>query len=253
MKIIILSILFIQLSAPLQAQERDRYIIHDEKRPQPLIVKPVISGLSSLPPSDAIILFGGKDLSKWRSWSSSNSETGPAEWSVENDYFIVKKKTSGIQTIKHFGDIQLHIEWSAPIEINGQGQARGNSGVFFMTIYEVQILDSYDNTTYPDGQTAAIYGQYPPAVNVSSAPGTWQNYDIVFYRPRFDNKGNLMKPSYLTVFHNGVIVHHNRELMGPTTHKVRTPYSLHPDRLPLSLQNHGNPVRFRNVWVRELE
>jgi hypothetical protein len=134
----------------------------------------------------------------------------------------------------------------------GQDQDRGNSGVFLMGIYEVQVLDSYGNATYPDGQAGALYGQFPPLVNAVRPPGEWQSYDIVFHGPRFDAAGSTLRPARMTVFLNGVLVQDARELLGPTTHKVRTPYAAHPDKLPLSLQDHGHPVRFRNIWIREL-
>jgi hypothetical protein len=165
----------------------------------------------------------------------------------------VVPRTGGIQTAQSFGDVQLHIEWAAPAEIRGEGQGRGNSGVFFGGgRYEVQVLDSYDNRTYADGQAAALYGQYPPMVNASRPPGEWQTYDIVFRGPRFDAQGNVTRPARVTVFHNGVLVQDNTELAGPTTHQARPPYQAHPERLPISLQDHGDLVRFRNIWVREL-
>jgi hypothetical protein len=151
-----------------------------------------------------------------------------------------------------FGDVQLHIEWATPSPARGSGQARGNSGVFLMGRYEVQVLDSYQNRTYPDGQAAAIYGQYPPLVNASRPPGEWQTYDIVFRRPRFDANGALVSPARMTVFHNGVLVQDDVELTGPSGHQSRPPYERHADRLPIRLQDHGDPVRFRYIWVREL-
>lgn len=255
-KHLLILLLFVLINTGvISAQHEEKYKIHDEKRPQPTVVAHSSFSRLATAPSDAIILFDGSDLSEWVS-----STTGEkAKWTVRNNYFEVKKKTGGIRTMKEFGDVQLHIEWASPKEIEGESQGRGNSGVFFMAKpdvsygYEVQVLDSYKNPTYPDGQASAIYGQYPPQYNASAPAGEWQTYDIIFLRPRFDESGNLEKPAYLTVLHNGVLVHNNRELLGPTTHKVRMDYSAHPDRLPISLQDHGNPVRFRNIWVRDLE
>jgi hypothetical protein len=162
-------------------------------------------------------------------------------------------KTGSIRTKQGFGDCQLHVEWATPAVVVGNSQERGNSGVFLMDTYEVQVLDSYDNKTYADGSAAAVYGQYPPLVNACRKPGEWQTYDIIFHRPRFDEAGKLLSPARLTVLHNGVLVQDNVELTGPTGHHVRPPYKAHPDRLPLSLQDHGNPVRYRDVWIRSLE
>ncbi len=222
--------------------------VHDPDRPQPTIVTPGPAGASAPAPSDAVILFDGTDLSQWE-----DSKGQPARWKVENGYMEVVKKTGSILTRQKFGDCQLHLEWAAPLPAEGEGQERGNSGVFLMNTYEVQVLDCYENTTYADGMTAAIYGQYPPLVNACRPPGEWQFYDIVFHRPHFDDQGKVTEPARMTVFHNGIMVHDNVELTGPTAHKMRPPYVAHPDRLPLSLQDHGNPVRYRNIWIRELE
>jgi hypothetical protein len=163
------------------------------------------------------------------------------------------KGAGAIQTVRSFGSCQLHVEWATPSPAVGQDQDRGNSGVFLMNTYEVQVLDSYNSKTYADGMAAAIYGQYPPLVNASRKPGEWQTYDIVFHSPHFDADGTLIAPARMTVFHNGVLVHDHQELTGPTAHKARPPYKAHADRLPLSLQDHAHPVRFRNIWLRELE
>jgi hypothetical protein len=160
--------------------------------------------------------------------------------------------TGSIETARGFGDAQLHIEWRTPTPAKGEGQERGNSGVFLMGRYEVQVLDSYQNVTYPDGQAAAIYGQFPPLVNASRPPGEWQTYDIVFHAPRFDASGKLLSPARMTVLHNNVLVQDNVTLVGPTANRQQPPYSAHPDKLPISLQDHGNPMRFRNIWIREL-
>jgi hypothetical protein len=164
----------------------------------------------------------------------------------------VVAKTGSIQTKKGFGDCQLHVEWAAPSAVKGESQERGNSGVFLMNTYEVQVLDCYENKTYADGMTAAVYGQYPPLVNACRKPGEWQTYDIIFHRPLFGKDGKLAQPARMTVFHNGILVHDDVVLSGPTAHKARPPYKVHDDKLPLSLQDHGNPVRYRNIWIREL-
>ncbi|HEY8485341.1 MAG TPA: DUF1080 domain-containing protein [Longimicrobiales bacterium] len=227
----------------------DRWPVHSMERPRPPVVTPGPAPATPVPPpSDAIVLFDGRDVSKWRS-----SKGGPVQWKVENGYMEVVRGTGSIETIQGFGDVQLHIEWATPTPPRGEGQNRGNSGVFLMGRYEVQVLDSYQNDTYPDGQAGALYGQYPPLVNASRAPGEWQTYDIIFRAPRFDAQGNLVRPARVTVFHNGVLVQDNVELVGPTAHRARPPYQAHPDRLPLVLQDHGDPVRFRNIWVRELK
>ncbi|MFZ2053746.1 MAG: DUF1080 domain-containing protein [Candidatus Aminicenantales bacterium] len=225
----------------------EKWAIHDLNRPTPPVVDPGPAGPPMPAPADAVILFDGKDLSKWE-----DGKGGPAGWKVENGYAEVVAKAGSIRTKKGFGDCQLHIEWAAPVEVKGEGQERGNSGVFLMDMYEVQVLDSYNNRTYADGQAAAIYGQYPPLINACRKPGEWQSYDIVFRCPRFDAAGKLLQAARMTAFHNGVLVHDNVELTGPTAHKARPQYKAHADKLPISLQDHGNPVRYRNIWLREL-
>jgi hypothetical protein len=225
-----------------------KWKIHDADRPLPPVVDPGPAGDPVSAPSDAIVLFDGSDLSQW-----TGSKGEPARWKVENGYMEVVKKTGSVRTVRGFGDCQLHIEWSAPVPATGEGQGRGNSGVFLMEKYEVQVLDCYKNKTYADGMTAAVYGQYPPLVNACRPPGEWQAYDIIFRRPYFAEDGSLIRPALMTVFHNGILIQDNVELMGPTAHKKRDPYKAHADKLPLSLQDHGNPVRYRNVWIRELE
>ena len=225
--------------------------IHDPNRPQPRVVTPSTAGTperAGRPPSDAVVLFDGTDLSQWRTAEGG----GPARWTVRDGYMEVARGAGSIETARGFGDVQLHVEWMAPVPATGDGQNRGNSGVFLMQRYEVQVLDSYQNTTYPDGQAAAIYGQYPPLVNASRPPGEWQTYDIVFRAPRWGADGTLLRPARVTVFHNGVLVQDNVGLTGPTAHQERPPYERHEAKLPIGLQDHGNPVRFRNIWVREL-
>jgi hypothetical protein len=176
----------------------------------------------------------------------------PARWKVENGYMEVVPKTGSIRTKAHFGDCQLHREWAAPVKIEGESQGRGNSGVFLMGLYEIQVLDCYQNPTYADGTTAAIYGQFPPLVNACRKPGEWQSYDAVWVAPRFEGE-KLVRPARLTLFHDGLVVHHDTVLIGPTTHRKILEYKAHPPVGPLELQDHHNPVRFRNVWYRPLK
>lgn len=165
----------------------------------------------------------------------------------------VVKGTKDIHSVARFGDAQLHVEWATPAPAKGSDQDRGNSGVYLMGLYEVQVLDSYGNVTYPDGQAGAIYGQFAPLVNASRPPGEWQSFDIIFHRPRFGADGTLLSPATMTVLHNDVLVQDQRSLTGPTAHKTRPPYAAHADRLPILLQDHDHPVRYRNIWIRALE
>lgn len=230
------------------AQSPHEWPPHDPGRARPAVVDPGPEpAMPAPPPADAIVLFRGADLSAWRSGDAE------ARWRVADGWFEVVPTTGELATRQAFGDVQLHIEWASPATPEGDGQNRGNSGVFLMGRYEVQVLDSWDNETYADGQAAAVYGQYPPLVNASRPPGEWQSYDIIFRRPRFDDDGELLTPATLTVLHNGVLVHDAVELTGPTAHRARPDYAAHADRLPLVLQDHGQPVRFRNIWVRDLE
>lgn len=208
--------------------------------PEPPIVTP--GHESSDPPSDAIVLFDGHDLSAW--------ENG-ASWKVEDGVAIVG--SSPIQTKQSFGDCHLHIEWSAPSPPKGESQGRGNSGVYFMGLYEVQVLDSYKNETYFDGQAGAIYKQTPPMANAMRPPGEWNQYDIVFTAPRFGEDGSLLSPAYFTVIHNGVLLQNHFELAGSTNWDRPASYEPHAAKLPIMLQEHGNPVRFRNIWLREFK
>jgi prepilin-type processing-associated H-X9-DG protein len=219
-------------------------------RPQPNVVVPAPYVAPAPPPSDAVVLFDGRSLDQWKSGGTS---AGPAKWTVASGYVEVAPKTGSIVTKQTFGDVQLHIEFRTPTPPKGAGQERGNSGVFLMGLYEVQVLDSYRNITYADGHAGAIYGQFPPLVNASRPPGQWQTYDIVFHRPRFDAQGKVLAPARMTVVHNGVLVQDNVELSGPTADKRRPPYAKHPDALPLALQDHGDLVAFKNIWIRRLE
>ncbi len=226
-----------------------KWHVHDGERPQPPIVtpgEPSTLDKAGTGPSDATVLFGGKDLSKWRKADGSD-----AGWKVENGYIEVVPKTGDIFTREEFGpDVQLHIEFATPPP-EGDGQHRGNSGVFFYGKYEIQILDSYDNPTYPDGQATGIYGFMPPQVNASRPPGVWQMYDIIFEGPRFAD-GKLTKPAVVTVLHNGVVTQNHTVLIGQTPHKKVGTYTAHPEKGAIKLQDHGNPMRFRNIWIRDL-
>lgn len=218
----------------------------DMARPRPPVVTPANWGSDekpATPPSDALVLFDGTSLAKWK--SDAKKADAPADdtakWKVENGYFEIVPKTGGIRTREKFaGDHQWHIEWATPVEVKGNSQGRGNSGVFIGGLPEVQVLDSFDNDTYPDGQASALYNQHPPYVNASRKPGQWQTYDIIVERAKLDDKGQVTQKARLTVIHNGIIVHHARELET----KVQEG--------DLSLQDHGNPVRFRNIWLRKL-
>jgi hypothetical protein len=219
--------------------------VHDGERPQPRVVTPGEAFSQKAPaPSDAIVLFDGKDFSKWR------GKDGEVKWKIENGY--METTTSGpIKTVDEFGDFQLHLEFATPEKVEGKGQGRGNNGVNIFGRYEVQILDSYENQTYPDGQAGAIYGQTPPLVNASKKPGEWQAYDIIWEGPRWDSEGKLTRKASVTVLHNGVLLHHKRELIGSTPHQRVGDYAKpHPEKGSIELYEHGNPVRFRNIWIR---
>jgi hypothetical protein len=206
-------------------------------------------------PSDAVILFDGRSLDAWEP-----VRAGEAGWKIDGDAMVVvpRPKPCDLRTKQSFGDVQLHLEWRTPAEAHGQGQDRGNSGVFFMGLYELQVLDSWENPTYVNGQAAAVYKEHPPLVNASRRPGEWQAFDIVFVAPRFSADGKLLRPARLTAFHNGVLVQHDVSLTGPTPNGASfhqptlPPYVAHPAKLPLQLQDHRHPVAFRNIWIREL-
>lgn len=223
--------------------------VHDGDRPQPRIVKPGEKFSHLAPaPSDAVVLFDGKDLSKWQEGDGS-----PARWKIENGYMEVAPRTGSIRTKDKFADFQLHLEFATPSEVKGNGQGRGNSGVLMNGIYEVQVLDCYGNKTYPDGQCGALYGQTPPLVNASKPPGEWQSYDIIFESPRWDANGKISKKANVTVIHNGIVLHHKREYLGSTPHAKNGDYNTpHAPEMYIELQDHGNPMRFRNIWVRSL-
>jgi len=223
----------------------------DQWTPVPPVVNvPAATGI----PSDAIVLFDGSSLAAWESTDRDN----PApRWTLEpaSRAVVVAPKTGDLRTKASFGDVQLHIEWRSPASPDPKktGQARGNSGVFLMGLYELQVLDSWKNDTYVNGQAGAIYKQFPPLANASRPPGEWQAYDIVFIAPRFNADGSLATPARMTVFHNGVLVQHDMALRGPTENRGLPLYKQHPDKLPLILQNHGGDlVAYRNIWAREL-
>jgi hypothetical protein len=219
------------------------YHVHDPDRPAPPKVTPGRLGIDEKPgtaPSDAVVLFNGTDLSKWE----------PSDWKIENGELIA---VSGNLTTKQaFGDCQLHLEWQTPDPPQGHMFDRGNNGVMLMGLFEIQIYDSYTEKLYPDGQAASVYGQTPPMVNACRKPGQWQTYDIIFFAPVF-KEGKLEKEAYVTVLHNGLLVHYNQKIYGPTGHRILPSYDKPiPEKLPLSLSAHNNPVRFRNIWIRPL-
>lgn len=227
-------------------QPNGRWHIHDGKRPQPAIVTP--GAMSPAPaPQDAIVLVGsGADRSAWQMMDGA-----PVTWAMSNG--VLETGKGIIRTKAVFTDYQLHVEFATPTDVKGDSQGRGNSGVFLNGKFEIQVLDSYHNPTYPDGQASAMYGQYPPLVNASRPPGEWQAYDIVFTSPRFGAGGKLDKPAMVTVLHNGIVVHDSTPFWGPTAHRKIEPYT--PDNAtgPIGLQDHGNPVRYRNIWIRPLK
>jgi hypothetical protein len=206
---------------------------------RPAVVTP---GNDGSPPSDAVVLFDGKDMSQWKD---------AEKWIVKDGY--VEAGGKSIASKRAFGNCQVHLEWASPEKVVGSGQGRGNSGLYMMAMYEIQILDSYENETYFDGQAAAVYKQHPPLVNACRKPGQWQSYDVIWDVPKFDAKGKLLKPAYVTVLHNGVVVQNHFAVEGRTGLLQGPVYLPHPARMPIVLQYHNNPVRFRNIWVRELQ
>lgn len=223
--------------------------VHDGNRPQPRLVTPgkTFSHLAPAP-ADAVVLFDGKDLSKWQVANGDD-----AKWKIEGGYAEVAPKSGSIRTREKFADFQLHLEFATPAQVEGNSQQRGNSGVLFNGIYEVQVLDSYDNRTYADGHCGALYGQTPPLANASKPPGEWQSYDIIFESPRWDAAGKIAKKANVTVILNGVVLHHKREYLGNTPHKKNGNYDKpHPPEVFVELQDHKNPMRFRNIWLRAL-
>ncbi len=225
-------------------QPDGKWHVHDPARPQPPVVTPGTFSENATPPSDAVVLFGGKDLSQWRDKKTG----GPALWTVEDGAAVSAK--GDIVTTNEFGDIQLHLEFREPIPPRESGQGRGNSGVFFMGQYEIQVVDCYNNKTYADGVTAGIYGQHPPLANACRPPGEWQTYDIIFNVPHFGANGEVLSPGYVTVFHNGIVAQNRQAIRGATNWRVPGKYTPHGPTGPIALQYHNNSVSFRNIWVR---
>lgn len=217
--------------------------VHDSKRPQPPVITP--GSMVGSAPSDATVLFDGKDLSKWKSGDAD------AKWAVRDGYFESTRGTGNITTRDQFGDCQLHVEFCEPDPPMGSDQGRGNSGIFLFGRYEIQVLDCFGNKTYADGMTGSIYGQTAPLVNACRKPGEWETYDIVFVAPRFED-GKLVTPALATVFLNGVLVQHATPLIGSTQHRAVGKYEAHGLVGPIELQDHGDPVRYRNIWIRPI-
>ncbi|QEL13823.1 3-keto-disaccharide hydrolase [Limnoglobus roseus] len=224
------------------AQEKPKYKPHDMARPRPPVVEPGTASTpekAGKPPADAVVLFDGTDLTQWK--ASGKKEDDTPKWKVENGYFEVVPRTGGMETRrKDFADAQFHFEWATPAEVKGKGQGRGNSGINLGGFGEIQVLDSFENDTYPDGQAGGLYGKFPPLVNASRKPGEWQSYDIVTQLAKVDADGKVVRPARITVLHNGVLIHHAAEFGGKFG-----PFGV-------NLQDHGNPVRYRNVWVRKV-
>ncbi len=223
--------------------------VHDGTRPQPRIVTSAAT-FSHLapPPSDATVLFDGHDLAKWQLGNGK-----PAPWKIENGYMEVAPKSGSIRTKDKFADFQLHIEFATPAKVEGSSQGRGNSGILMNGVYEIQVLDCWENPTYPDGQAGGLYGQIPPLVNASKPPGTWQSYDIIWESPRWDADKKIAKKANVTVIHNGVVLHHKREYTGTSPHQNNGTYDRpHAPEMFIELQDHNNPMRFRNIWLRKL-
>lgn len=239
----LLIVLTFTFSLTMEAQKPEHEVT-EIWEPVPEVVTP---GIGTAPPSDAIVLFDGKNFDQWEKPDGSE-----VEWTIDNDAMTVAPKTGDIQTKQGFGDMQLHLEWRTPSEVKGEGQGRGNSGVFVMGRYEIQVLDNYENKTYPNGQAASVYKQTIPLVNACRKPGEWQTYDIIFTAPRFNEKGRVVHPARVTVIQNGVLVQNNVEIWGATEFIGLPSYKKHSMKEPLRLQDHGDLVSFRNIWVREL-
>lgn len=244
MKKIKLTALLLFITCGLFAQVQKNPESTELWTPVPLVVTP---GEGDAAPSDAIILFDGNDLNEW-----TNAKGDAAGWTVADGCVTVKAGSGIIKTKRGFGDCQLHIEWRSPAEVKGDGQGRGNSGIFLQDRYEVQVLDGYNNKTYSNGQTGSIYKQSIPLVNASKKPGEWQVYDIIYMAPRFSETGRVAVPARITVIHNGVLIQNNVEIRGTTPYIGLPEYIPHGMKEPLSLQDHGNPVSYRNIWIREL-
>lgn len=234
------------LTTPLVNAQDQQAKLTEVWSPVPPVVTPGRTAADA--PSDAIVLFNGKDFSNWEG-SGAQKEV---KWSLADNAMTVVRNAGGIQTRTAFGDCQLHIEWRTPAVVKGEGQGRGNSGIFFMGMYELQVLDSYNNTTYSNGQAGSIYKQHIPLKNASRGPGEWQTYDVIFTAPRFNPDSTLKSPARITVLHNGVLIQNDAHLFGSTEYIGIPSYKKHADKLPLSLQDHGDAVSYRNIWIREL-
>jgi hypothetical protein len=213
--------------------------------PEPRVVTP--GKTPSDAPSDAVILFDGKDVSKWK-----GNNGAAVKWTLADGALTVVGGAGEITSRDSFGDCQLHVEWRTPAEVKGEGQGRGNSGIFLMGRYELQVLDSYQNRTYSNGQAGSIYKQHIPLANAARPPGEWQTYDVIFTAPRFHADGRLQSPARMTVLHNGVLIQHDAVLWGPTEYIGLPVYQKHGEKQPLMLQDHGDKVSYRNIWVRPL-
>lgn len=227
-----------------------KWRVHDDNRPRPGVVTPGKTAADA--PSDAIVLFDGKNLDEW----VMDKDNSPADWIVKDGFMEVPPKggVGGyVKTKREFGDVQLHLEFATPEKVEGNSQGRGNSGIFFLGSFELQILDSFENESYADGQASALYGYKPPLVNPVRKPGEWQSYDVIFEAPKWDTDGNLLKKAYITVLLNGVVTHHRQAYLGATGHKSVANYHKVIESGPIKLQDHGNPTRFRNIWIRELD
>jgi hypothetical protein len=241
-KLIIIPIVLMYMTTGFSQEITDPKVT-EVWEPEPKVVTP---GNNGAPPSDAIILFDGKDLSNWVDLNGN-----PAKWNVKDGALTVVKGTGDIKTKQTFADIQLHIEWRTPAKVEGEGQGRGNSGIFLQERYELQVLDSYKNRTYSNGQAGSIYKQTPPLVNATKGPGEWQTYDVIYIAPKYNADGTLKSAGRITVFHNGVAIQINTEIQG-TTEYIGKPKVIAHEKGSLKLQDHGNPTSFRNIWVREL-
>ena len=238
-------------------QPWSQYKVHDMTRPEPPVVTPGTASTPEQPgkpPSDAIVLFDGKDLSQWQAKGGGDPTFTLQDGVMLSSNLKDPKNNKYLQSKQKFGDVQVHVEFATPTPPHGESQGRGNSGVFLMGLFETQVLDNYNNKTYPDGQCGAVYGQYPPQVNVCRPPGEWQTYDIIFHHPRYDASGKMTEPAYITTLQNGVLIQDHQRIEGPTGHMQVAHYPTNEKLVegPLELQFHGNPVRYRNIWVRPL-
>lgn len=245
----IVAVLVAGAAVPAFSQQKDIKLPPEATEfwePEPRVVTPGTS--NHLPPSDAVVLFDGTNLDQWK----AQKDGGAAPWKIEDGAFTVVPGTGGIESKESFGDAQIHLEWRSPSVVKGESQGRGNSGFFLMGKYEIQILDSYNNRTYSNGQAASVYKQTPPLVNAMRPPGEWNTYDIIFTAPRFNKDGMLISAARVTVIHNGVLVQNNVEIKGPTEYIGIPNYKAHEEELPFQIQDHGDLVSFRNIWVRKL-